>query len=244
LTAGAVTGAILGMTPDEAKRAAAVAALSELPETGIVGLGTGSTARLFIEEVGRLAKGGRTFRAVPTSEASRVQAEALGIAVLPSDGPWDIDVTIDGADEVDPALNLIKGGGGAHLREKIVNYASKRNVIIVDESKLSPVLGTHWKVPVEVVRFAAGATAAHLARLGEPTLRMRDDKVLVTDSGNVIYDLACGLISDPAALDLALRAVPGVVETGLFVGRADVVIVAGAAGIRRFVRHGGVAERA
>jgi len=150
------------MTDGEAKRAAAIAALEELPEGGIVGLGTGSTAKLFIEEVGKLVQNGRKLRAVPTSEASRIQAQALGIEVLSEDGPWDIDVTIDGADEVDPRLDLIKGGGGAHLREKIVNYSSKKNVIIVDASKLSPSLGTRWSIPVEVVRFAAGATKKHL----------------------------------------------------------------------------------
>ena len=221
------------MTDGEAKRAAAIAALEELPEGGIVGLGTGSTAKLFIEEVGKLVQNGRKLRAVPTSEASRIQAQALGIEVLSEDGPWDIDVTIDGADEVDPRLDLIKGGGGAHLREKIVNYSSKKNVIIVDASKLSPSLGTRWSIPVEVVRFAAGATKKHLAAFGSPVLREREGAPFRTDSGNIIYDVATGPISDPAALDRALRAVPGVVETGLFIGRADVVIIAGATGIER-----------
>jgi ribose 5-phosphate isomerase A len=223
------------MTPEESKRAAAVAALAELPEEGILGLGTGSTAKLFIEEVGALVKAGRRFRAVPTSEASRVQAEGLGIEVLSPDGPWDIDVTIDGADEVDPQLDLIKGGGGAHLREKIVNYASKRNVIIVDESKLSTSLGVKWSVPVEVVTFAQGSTAKHLCAFGAPVLRLHGGAPFRTDSGNVLYDVKCGPIADARALDLSLRAVPGVVETGLFLGRADVVIVAGASGVRRLV---------
>jgi ribose 5-phosphate isomerase A len=172
---------------------------------------------------------------VPTSEASRKQAEALGIEVLPPGGPWDIAVTVDGADEVDPRLDLIKGGGGAHLREKIVNYASRRNVIIVDESKLSPSLGMRWSVPVEVVRFAQGATAKLLSAFGRPVLRMRDGAPFGTDSGNVIYDVACGPIADAPALDRSLRAVPGVVETGLFIRRADVVIVAGASGIEKRV---------
>ncbi len=221
------------MTPDESKRAAAVAALAELPDHGTIGLGTGSTARLFIEEVGALVKAGRRFRAVPTSEASRVQAEGLGIEVLSQDGPWDIEVTVDGADEVDPRLNLIKGGGGAHLREKVVNYASRRNVIIVDESKLSPSLGVKWSVPVEVVTFAQGSTARHLGAFGKPLLRLRDGRPFRTDSGNAIYDLACGAIADARALDCSLRSIPGVVETGLFLGRADVVIVAGASGVQR-----------
>ena len=119
---------------DEAKREAARAATAELPKDGVIGLGTGSTARYFIEEVGKLVRAGRDLRGVPTSAASRKQAEALGIPLLGDDGPWQVDVTVDGADEVDPKLSLIKGGGGAHLREKIVNFASKRNVIVVDES--------------------------------------------------------------------------------------------------------------
>jgi ribose 5-phosphate isomerase A len=227
------------MSPDDSQRLAARAALAELPEHGILGLGTGSTARLFIEEVGALVQAGRPFKAVPTSEASRAQAAALGIPLLPSDGPWDIDVTVDGADEVDSNLDLIKGGGGAHLREKIVNFSSRRNVIIVDESKLSPRLGMKWSVPVEVVPFAQGATAKHLRKFGEPVIRLRDGVPLVTDSGNVIYDVACGPIEDANALEASLRSVPGVVETGLFIGRADVVLVAGPSGTRRLTRAGG-----
>ena len=229
------------MTPEESKRAAAVAALAELPEAGILGLGTGSTARLFIDEVGALVKAGRRFRAVPTSEASRVQAERLGIPVLSPEGPWEIDVTVDGADEVDGNLDLIKGGGGAHLREKVVNFASKRNIIIVDASKLSPCLGVKWSVPVEVVAFGQRSTATHLAAFGQPVLRLRDGVPYRTDSGNVIYDLKCGPIKDAPRLDLALRGVPGVVETGLFIGRADVVLVAGAGGVERLVRRSGTA---
>jgi len=236
LTREREAGPIASMTPDEAKRAAAVAALAELPPSGIIGLGTGSTAKLFIEEVGALVKAGIKLRAVPTSEASRIQAEGLGIDVLPAEGPWDIEVTIDGADEVDERLDLIKGGGAAHLREKIVNYASKRNVIIVDDSKLSKRLGEKWSIPIEVVGFAHGTTRQHLARFGAPMLRHKDGAPVKTDSQNLIYDLACGPIDDPAALDLALHAVPGVVETGLFIRRADVVIVAGTSGIRRLTR--------
>src|ERR1700729_3244757 len=137
-------------TQDEAKREAARAALAELPEAGVVGLGSGSTAKLFIDAVGALVKAGRKLRGVPTSEGSRRQAEALGIPLLPDDAPWAIDVTVDGADEVSDALDLIKGGGAAHTREKIVNYASAKNVIVVDESKLSPKLGTRFGPPTHV----------------------------------------------------------------------------------------------
>ncbi|HEY4059140.1 MAG TPA: ribose-5-phosphate isomerase RpiA [Kofleriaceae bacterium] len=220
---------------DEAKRAAARAALAELPEAGIIGLGTGSTAKLFIDALGELVAAGRKFTGVPTSEASRAQAAALGIPLLPDDGPWDIAVAVDGADEVSPALDLIKGGGGAHTREKIINFSARRNIIIVDETKLSPALGTKWSVPVEVLPFAAGATAAKLARHGTPVLRAGKR----TDAGNLIYDLACGPIHDPHTLDLALHALPGVVETGLFIGRADIVLVARASGVERLTRHAG-----
>ncbi len=220
------------MTIDDAKRAAAHAALAELPPDGVIGLGTGSTAKLFIDAVGELVRQGRRYVGVPTSDASRVQAAALGIPLLSDDGPWDVAVAVDGADEVSPALDLIKGGGGAHTREKIINYSARRNVIIVDESKLSPLLGTRWSVPVEVLSFAHAATARHLAALGTPVLRAGKR----TDSGNVIYDLQCGPISDPAALDRALHAIPGVVETGLFIGRADVVLVARATGVDRLSR--------
>jgi len=221
---------------DDMKRRAAVAALAELPPEGVIGIGTGSTARLFIDALGELVAGGRRYTCVPTSEASRVQARGLGIPLLADDGPWDIAVTVDGADEVSDALDLIKGGGAAHTREKIVNFSSRRNVIIVDASKLSRRLGEHWAVPIEVLGFAHLATRAHLARLGAPALRMRDGAPVRSDAGNLIYDLACGPIADPGGLDAALRAIPGVVETGLFVGRADVVLVAGAAGVERRAR--------
>jgi ribose 5-phosphate isomerase A len=210
--------------------------LDELPEHGVVGLGSGSTSKLFIDEVGALVKAGRALTGVPTSEGSRAQAVALGIPLEADDGPWSIAVTVDGADEVDARLNLIKGGGAAHTREKIVNYASKRNVIIVDGSKLSQRLGEKWPVPIEVLSFAHPVTATHLAKFGEPVLRVKNGAVVRTDSGNVIYDVKTGPIDDPAALDRALRAVPGVVETGLFVGRCDVLIVADPNGVRRLTR--------
>lgn len=224
---------------DDMKRQAAFAALAELPDDGVIGIGTGSTARLFIDALGEMVANGRRYTCVPTSEASRSQARALGIPLLGDDGPWDIAVTVDGADEVDDALDLIKGGGGAHTREKIVNHSSRRNVIIVDDSKLSRRLGEKWAVPIEVLAFAHLATCSHLARLGAPTLRMRNGVVVRSDAGNLIYDLACGPIADTRGLDAALHAIPGVVETGLFVGRADVVIVAGARGIERRVASRG-----
>jgi ribose 5-phosphate isomerase A len=224
------------MTQDEAKLEAARAALAELPDAGIVGLGSGSTAKLFIDEVGALVKAGRKLRGVPTSEGSRRQAEALGIPLLPDDGPWAIDVTIDGADEVSDALDLVKGGGAAQTREKIVNFASARNVIIVDATKLSKKLGEKWAIPIEVLSFAHPMTAFHLAKLGEPTLRKKDGSVVRTDAGNVIYDVRVRPLDSPGEMDRALRDIPGVVETGLFVGRCDLLIVASSEGVRRVRR--------
>ncbi len=221
---------------DDAKRAAARAALDELPHEGTIGLGTGSTTRFFIDELGALVRQGRRYVGVPTSEASRRQASALSIPLLDDEGPWAIDVTVDGADEVDDALDLIKGGGGAQTREKIVNYSSARNVIIVDETKLSKRLGEKWPIPIEVLPFAHLATKHHLARHGQPVRRERDGAPVRTDAGSFIYDLRVEPIADPGALDAVLRAIPGVVETGLFVGRADVVIVAAAGGVRKLSR--------
>jgi ribose 5-phosphate isomerase A len=225
------------MSDDEAKKRAALAAIELLPEAGVVGLGTGSTTRFFIEAVGELVRSGRRFRGVPTSQESRALATECGIPLLEDAGPWLIDLCVDGADEVSDALDLIKGGGAAHTREKIVNFASKKNAIIVDASKLSARLGEKRAVPVEVLTFAHLTTRQALARLGEPTLRLRAGAPLLTDSGNYIYDLAVAPLSDPAAFDQRLRGVPGVVETGLFCARADWVIVAEAQGIRTLSRQ-------
>jgi ribose 5-phosphate isomerase A len=224
------------MSSPDLKQQAALAALDELPADGVIGIGTGSTTRLFIDALGARVAAGARYQAVPTSEASRAQAAALGIPLLDDDGPWDIAVCVDGADEVSDALDLIKGGGGAHTREKIVNFAARKNVIIVDASKRSRRLGERWAVPVEVLPFAHRATAAKLGGFGVATLRLRDGAPWRTDAGNLIYDVACGAIDDPATLDPALRRIPGVVETGLFVRRADVVIVATADGIVRLAR--------
>jgi ribose 5-phosphate isomerase A len=220
----------------DAKRSAARAALRELPAEGIVGLGSGSTANLFVEELAGEVRQGRRIVGVPTSEATRVLAASLGIPLLDDEGPWAIDVNVDGADEVSAKLDLIKGAGGAHAREKIVNYASKRNVIVIDASKLSTRLAEKHAVPIEILPFAHGATRAHLARFGDPKLRVRAGLPVRTDAGNLLCDLSVPPIDDPEALDWALRCVPGVVETGLFVGRADLVLVADEGGVRRLSR--------
>lgn len=222
------------MTQDEAKKLAARAAIEELPESGVIGLGSGSTAKIFVDEVGARVKAGARYRGVPTSQGTRAQAEALGIPLLGDEDAWgEIAVTVDGADEVDEHLHLIKGGGGALTREKIVNDASKRNVIIVDESKMKKRLGETWAVPVEVLKFGFDHTKAALAKLGKISVRTKNDATFVTDAGGYIVDVATGPIDDPAALDRAMRQIPGVVETGLFIARASIVIVAGANGIRK-----------
>ncbi|HEY6556608.1 MAG TPA: ribose-5-phosphate isomerase RpiA [Polyangiaceae bacterium] len=223
------------MDQNEAKRLAARAALDLLPSEGIIGLGSGSTAKLFIDAVAERVRGGARLVGVATSEASRSQAEQLGIPLLDDEGPWVIDVCVDGADEVSEALDLIKGGGGCQTREKIVNHAARINVIIVDDSKLSGQLGERWPVPVEVLAFAHRATAQALAQFGRVAQRQKEGAPWRTDSGNYIYDVHSGPIQDPRALDVALHGVPGVVETGLFCGRAQRVIVAGTDGIRELV---------
>lgn len=225
------------MNPEEAKRRAAHAALAYLPESGVIGLGTGSTAKLFIQAVGDLVRAGRNLQGVPTSEQSRAQAEAEGIPLLDDAGPWDIAVCVDGADEVSDALDLIKGGGGCQTREKIVNQASRLNLIIVDESKLSRSLGERWPVPVEVIPFGHAATARALAHFGEAVLRLKDGQPWRTDSGNLLYDVRVGPIRSPEALDAQLVAIPGVVETGLFCGRADRVLVATPEGVREIPKN-------
>jgi ribose 5-phosphate isomerase A len=224
------------MSSDEMKRTAALAALRHVPQTGVLGLGTGSTTRWFIEAVGELCRGGRSLSCVPTSRASRALAEQCGIPLLDDDGPWQIDVCVDGADEVSDKLDLIKGGGGAHTREKIVNQAAKLNVIIVDESKLVARLGEKFKVPLEVLPFGYRTTLAELAAFGRPEVRLANGAPFMSDSGNYIVDLATGPLPNPAQLDQALRALPGIVETGLFIQRADIVLVAGAAGVSERVR--------
>ena len=222
----------------DAKRKAAIAALDEVTPGGTIGLGSGSTAALFVEELGQRVRAGLSVVGVPTSESTRALATRCGIPLLDDEGPWSIDVNVDGADEVSAGLDLIKGGGAAHTREKIVNFAARRNVIVVDASKTSTWLGERWPIPIEVLPFAHRTTEAHLARHGKPVLRRRDGAVVRTDAGNFIYDLATGPLDRPAETDAWLRSIPGVVETGLFIGRADVVIVADGDEIMRLERAG------
>jgi ribose 5-phosphate isomerase A len=220
------------MSDDEAKRQAARAALQYLPKSGVIGLGTGSTAELFVAEVAALCRQGRDLVGVATSERTRHLAQSLGLKLLDDDGPWTVDVCVDGADEVSDRLDLIKGGGASHAREKVVNRAARFNVIIVDESKLSALLGTRCALPVEVMPFGHASTAVQLARFGQATLRRKQGAPVRTDGGNLVYDLRVAPLSDPAELDRQLCIIPGVIETGLFLGRADVVLVGSTTGTR------------
>lgn len=225
------------MSVDDHKRAAAHAALQELPTEGIVGLGSGSTVRFFLEALGGAIAEGRRFVGVPTSGETRDHASALGIPLLGDDGPWSIAVTVDGADEVDAALDLIKGRGGAHTREKVVSAASAKTVIIVDDTKLSQRLGEHCPIPIEILAFAHRTTSARLLRFGRPVQRRLRGAQAHTPAGNLIYDLEVAPITDSRLLEAELLAIPGVVETGLFVARANVVLVGSSRGVERLVRR-------
>jgi ribose 5-phosphate isomerase A len=220
------------------KRLAAARALDWVKPGMRLGLGTGSTARHFVEVLGEKVHGGLDVVGVPTSEATRKQAEALRIRLSTLDETPELDLTVDGADEIAASdLSLIKGGGGALLREKIVASASARMLVIADDSKWVPSLG-RFPLPIEVVPFGFAATLRAVARatgLDPAALVLRRDKSghpFVTDGGHWIIDARLGHISDPKMLADRLVAVPGVVEHGLFIGLARIVILAGADGIR------------
>jgi ribose 5-phosphate isomerase A len=220
------------------KQQAAQRALAFLKDGMKVGLGTGSTAAKFVDLVGERVRQGLRLICVPTSEATRAQAERLGIVLTTLEETPHLDLTVDGADELDAELRLIKGGGGALLREKIVAMASRRMVVIADASKRVAVLG-RYPLPVEVVRFGIAATRQLIERLaaeagctGDIRLRLRaDGRPFVSDGGNHLLDCAFGRIERPEALDQALKRIPGVVENGLFLGIASAAIIAGPDGI-------------
>ena len=192
----------------------------------LVGLGTGRAANAFIEALGRRVAEGLSVRGIPTSRASGELAARLGIALGGFAADRRIDMTFDGADEVDPQGNAIKGYGGALLREKIVAADSQQFVILIGEEKLVPALGSRGKLPVEVLPFGLPATLRQLAALGlGPSVRMAGSEPAASDNGNRIVDCATGTIDRPAELDAALLAIPGIVGTGLFVGMADRVLI-------------------
>ncbi len=226
------------MDRDRLKRAAAGRA-AEFVEAGmVVGLGTGTTAHFVVEELGRRVAAGLKIAAIPTSEDTAALARSFGIPLATFAEHRLIDLAIDGADEVErKTLDLIKGRGGALLREKIVAAASERFVVVVDRQKLVDRLGETAPVPVEVVRFGWQATAAALERLGTaPELRQRDDRPYVTDSGNFILDCRFGAIADARRLEQQLNMTVGVVENGLFVGRSSAVVVASEDGVEVMAR--------
>jgi ribose 5-phosphate isomerase A len=223
------------------KQRAAEAALSYVKDGMVVGLGTGSTADFFLEALGTAITSGklRDIRGVPTSKYSELRAQKLGIAIATLAQCPSPDITIDGADEVDPHLELIKGAGGALLREKIVAQNSRKLVIIVDSSKVVKTLGEHYALPVEVAIFAYEAHEKFLRSLGaEPKLRMdhTSGHPFVTDNGNYIYDCRFKQIDQPREIELKMKSRAGIVETGLFLGLANKVLVGSADGVQTMKR--------
>ena len=223
------------MANDQEKTEAARASLSYVRDGQIVGLGSGSTATIAIRLLAERVREGLKIRGIPTSIASRDLAAELGIPLATFEDYQQIDVTIDGADEFDPALNLIKGGGGAMLREKIVASASKKMVVVTDSSKQVAALGK-FPLPVEVIGFAEPLVAKKISDLGARVVRRTDSagKPYITDEGHHILDCHFEKIEDPPALNAKLCDLPGIVEHGLFVGMASVVLMAKAGAVEEF----------
>ncbi len=220
------------MSVDSYKLAAARRALGFVEPRMRLGLGTGSTASVFVELLGAQVREGLSVLCVPTSEQTRALARSLDIPLSTLDETPLLDLTIDGADEIDPQLNLIKGLGGALLREMIVAAASRRLIIIADDSKRVEQLGTRVPVPVEVVVFARRPVADYLASLGARVVeRRKDGERFITDEGNLILDCHFPGLPNPSEMAQLIRAQPGVVEHGLFLGMATEAIVAGERGI-------------
>jgi len=225
---------------EEAKRKVALEAVKHVKDGFIIGLGSGNTAAYVIQEIGeKIQHEGLQILGVPTSHQAMIVAVRYGVPLTTLDEHSEPDLAIDGADQVDRELNLIKGGGGALTREKIVASAAKQFVVVADETKLVERLGTNHPVPVEVLPFALPTVVAKMRELGgKPVLREGKGKVgpVVTDNGNFVVDADFGLIRAPKELDLQLKSIPGVIETGLFVGIADVVYLGKPDGVLRLVR--------
>jgi ribose 5-phosphate isomerase A len=214
------------------KKLAAEAALDYVKDGYVVGLGTGSTMRYLLAALEQRVRAGLKITGVPTSDETGELARKAGVPLLSDDDLWPIDVAIDGADQVDPQLNLIKGGGGALLREKIVAANARQMVITVDETKRVSVLGGAFPLPIEVLPFGWRNTAREIEQLGGKTVRRECNRhVFRTASGHYILDLHIARIEDPAGLEARLNRIPGVIECGLFVGRTDVLIVAASNGV-------------
>ena len=215
------------------KEMAAREAVKHVEDGMVVGLGSGSTASIAIKLLGEKVKEGWKLTGIPTSRESEILGKSVGIVIGELKDHPDVDLTIDGADEVDPELNLIKGLGGALVREKIVASATNVEIIIVDESKLVGYLGEKAPLPIEIVKFASESTLRRLRKFGcEPTLREKNGLAFITDNGNLIADCKFQRIDNPANMESELNLVPGVVDNGLFVGLTDKVIVASKAGVR------------
>jgi ribose 5-phosphate isomerase A len=209
------------------KKAAALAAVDYVKDGMVVGLGTGSTAKHLVMALGEKVKTGLKIRGVSTSQETASLAARYGIVVIDHEPRWRLDVAFDGADQVDPSFNLIKGGGGALLKEKIVAASARQFVVMVDHTKRVPVLGGTFPLPIEVVPFGWGNTARQIEVLTQSrvVLRERSGAPFRTESGNLIVDVHLATIDRPQDLEVALNYIPGVVETGLFVDRTDVLIV-------------------
>lgn len=217
---------------DQLKRRAAEAAVGYVRHGQIIGLGTGSTAKYMVLALGDKVRAGLAIKGVPTSTETAELARSQGIELLNHDQAWQIDVAIDGADQVDPQLNLIKGGGGALLREKIVAAAARQFIVVVDASKRVPALGGTFPLPIEVAVFGWRSTERQIQEVsdafgyrGKVLLREKGGQPFKTEAGNYILDLHVPRIDDPAGFETRLNEIPGVVETGLFVGRTDILIV-------------------
>jgi ribose 5-phosphate isomerase A len=221
------------MTQDEAKLKAAQRALDFVQDGMSLGLGSGTTSAIFIRQLGERVKQGLRIRGIATSAASQQLAESLSIPITTFEECSELDLAIDGADEVGSGLVLIKGGGGALLREKIVESAARRFIVIADSTKLVPVLG-RFPLPVEVIQMALPIVSRKIADLGlNPKLRHHPGGSLyITDENNFILDCACGAITDPAKTAAELRSIVGIVEHGLFVNMASLALIAGEDGVR------------
>lgn len=222
----------------EMKKQAAEKAVQHIEEGMVVGLGTGSTVEFAIRKIGEMVNDGLNITGIPTSLKTKKLATELNIPLMDLDDRTEIDVTIDGADEVDANLNLIKGGGGALTREKIIAYHSQKVIIIVDETKIVKGLGCDSFLPVEVTKFGWLATKKALEDLGcKAELRKIMEEVFITDNQNYILDCEFGKIPDPEALEKDINNIPGVLENGLFINLADQVIVGSKQGIMTLERQ-------
>lgn len=221
---------------DSLKKAAALKAVEFVRDGMVVGLGTGSTAKHMVLALGEKVRAGMRLRGVPTSNETAALARQQGIALIDTDHAWVIDVAIDGADQVDPHFNLIKGGGGALLKEKIVAASAKQFIVVVDHAKRVPVLGGSFPLPIEVIPFGWGSTAREIHSLTKSSvvLRERNGVPFTTEAGHVILDVHLPRIDHPRELEIALNRIPGVVETGLFVGRTDVLLVGTENGVESY----------